>query len=58
MTAKRKIVQSFTAYQCRISPKYHTENLLISSEENETPIDLFELLREYFVYIKTSKIVS
>ncbi len=56
MTAKRKIIQSFTAYQCRISPKYHTENLLISSGENEIPIDLFELLREYFAYIKTSKV--
>lgn len=56
MATKRKIVQSFTAYQCRISPKYHTENLLISSEGGKAAIDLFDLLKDYFKYIKTSKV--
>lgn len=55
MTPKKKIAQSFTAYQCRISPKYRTENLLLSSEESKATIDLFETLKEYFEYIKTSK---
>lgn len=56
MIDKRKVTHSFTAYQCRICPKYRTDNLLTKSEENEDPIDLAELLDQYFAYIKRSKI--
>ena len=48
MKDKRKVTHSFTAYQCKICHKYHSDNLLIKSEENEDPIDLAELLDEYF----------
>jgi len=33
MTNKRKATHSFTAYQCRICPKYRTDNLLVKSGE-------------------------
>lgn len=56
MAPRKKIAQSLTAYQCRISPKYRTENLLISSEESKATINLFGLLKKYFEYIKTSKV--
>ena len=55
MKDKRKVAHSFTAYQCRICPKYRTDNLLIKSEENDDPVDLAELLDQYFAYIKKSK---
>ena len=48
MIDKRKVTHSFTAYQCRICPKYRTDNLLTKSEENEDSIDLAELLDQYF----------
>lgn len=56
MKTKRKTAHSITAYQCRICEKHHSENLLITAEENENPIDIEVLLCEYFDYIKTSKI--
>lgn len=56
MKDKRKVAHSFTAYRCRICSKYHTENLLIQTEEDEETVDLSELLNEYFSYIRKSKI--
>lgn len=56
MEKKRKISQSLTAYQCRICKKYHAEDLLVLGEEEDKTISLFELLKDYFDFIKTSKI--
>lgn len=56
MMDNRKVTHSFTAYECIICQKYHNENLLIKSEKNKMPINLSNLLDEYFDYIKKSKI--
>lgn len=56
MEEKKKTVHSLTAYKCRICFKYRTENLLKSSEHNQSSIDLVTLLIEYFDYIKRGKI--
>lgn len=53
---KDKVVQSITAYRCRICRKYHNDDLLIRSDENKEPIDLEELLYKFFEYIKKCKI--
>ena len=53
---KEKLVQSLTAYTCRICKKYHNENLLVKSDTNEKPIELGVLLEEFFEYIKRCKI--
>ena len=53
---KRKVTHSFVAYRCRICSKYHTENLLVKSDENEEPQELPDLLNQYFEYIKKSRI--
>lgn len=53
---KDKIVQSITAYRCRICEKYRDENLLVKSEKNKDPIDLQSLLYSFFEYIKICQI--
>lgn len=53
---KDLLVQSLTAYTCRICVKYHNENLLEKSDTNKNPILLRELLKEFFEYIKTCRI--
>ena len=53
---KEKLVQSLTAYTCRICKKYHNENLLVKSDTNEKPLELCVLLEEFFEYIKRCKI--
>ena len=56
MEKKRKISQSLTAYHCRICQKYHSEDLLDSGGGSEQTVNLFDLLKDYFAFIKTSKI--
>lgn len=51
-----RIIQSITAYRCRICKKYHNENLLDKSEENLNPLDLRTYLENFFDYIKKYKI--
>ena len=53
---KEKLVQSLTAYECRICKKYSSLNLLEKSEKNDKPINLTDLLMEFFNYIKVCKI--
>ena len=51
-----RIIQSITAYRCRICRKYHNEDLLVKSEKNETPLNLEEILRSFFGHIKKCQI--
>lgn len=53
---KEKIVQSITAYRCRICKKYCNEDLLIECEKNKHPLDLEKLLYLFFEYIKKCQI--
>lgn len=53
---KRKLVQSITAYRCRICKKYGNEDLLKKTEENKEPISLESVLNEFFEYIASYKI--
>lgn len=53
---KDKVVQSITAYRCRICPKYHNEDLLVKSDENKEPLDLEALLNAFFDHIKKCQI--
>ena len=53
---KEKIIQSITAYRCRICKKYHNEDLLVKSEGNEEPLDLETILCSFFDYIKRCQI--
>ena len=53
---KKMLVQSITAYRCRICKKYATEDLLVLSDQNKNPLDLEELLYEFFEYIKCYRI--
>ena len=53
---EKKLIQSITAYRCRICKKYATEDLLLLSDENKTPLNLEELLYEFFEYIKLYRI--
>lgn len=50
------IIQSITAYRCRICEKYRDENLLVKSEKNKEPLELQSLLYSFFEYIKTCQI--
>lgn len=50
------ITQSLTAYTCRICEKFHTDDLLVKTDKNETPIDLGMYLQDFFKYIKNCKI--
>lgn len=56
MSSMRPVSQSLTAYKCRICERNRSENLLKRNEDNPEPIDLVELLKDYFKYIKKSKI--
>ncbi len=51
-----RLIQSITAYKCRICKKYHNEDLLDKSEENLNPLDLRTYLEKFFDYIKKYKI--
>lgn len=53
---KRKLVQSITAYRCRICKKYENEDLLKKSEKNKEPISLELVLNDFFEYISSYKI--
>lgn len=48
---ENKLNHSITAYSCRICLKYKSDNLLSSNK-----VDIFELLKEYFEYIRKCKI--
>ena len=52
----KQFTQSITAYRCRICPKYGVDNLLLYSEKNKKPINLEELLTEFFAHIKQCQI--
>ncbi len=51
-----KNIQSLTAYTCSVCRRYHTDNLLVRSEDNLEPIDLESLLNDFFRHIKKCKI--
>lgn len=53
---KDKVVQSITAYRCRICKKYRNEDLLVKSDENKEPLDLKAMLYAFFDYIKKCQI--
>ena len=53
---KERVIQSITAYRCRICKKYHNEDLLVMSKENQKPLDLEKILRSFFGYIKKCQI--
>jgi len=53
---KEKVVQSITAYRCRICKKYSSEDLLVESDENKNPLDLEATLNAFFEYIKKCQI--
>lgn len=51
-----KVTQSLTAYRCRICKKYGSDDLLQYSDNNKNPIDLNDLLADFFAYIKECRI--
>lgn len=53
---KTDLVQSLTAYTCRICKKYNNDDLLIKRESNKDPLELEALLQEFFHYLNTCKI--
>ena len=53
---KDKVVQSITAYRCRICKKYRNEDLLVKSDETKEPLDLKAMLYAFFDYIKKCQI--
>lgn len=53
---KDNLIQSLTAYRCRICKKYRNEDLLVKSEQNENPLELESLLNEFFKHIKKCQI--
>lgn len=52
---KGKIIQSLTAYTCRICKKYKSDNLLVQNDSDDF-VNLEDLLKEFFAYISECKI--